>query len=77
MPGNIDTLRCPGFDHLVTDRIEAITETGVMTADGTHHQVDVIIYGTGYGTGFHANRFLWPMKIVGLDGIDLQTLWDA
>jgi len=59
--------------HLITDRIEAITETGVMTADGSHHPVDVIIYGTG----FHASRFLWPMKIVGCDGVDLQAHWDG
>ena len=28
--------------------IDAITETGVRTADGVEHEVDVIIYGTGF-----------------------------
>jgi len=59
--------------HLLTDRIEAITETGVRTADGTLHEVDVIIYGTG----FHADRFLWPMRVIGRGGVDLQQHWDG
>jgi 4-hydroxyacetophenone monooxygenase len=56
---------------LVTAPIEVITETGIVTQDGTSHDVDVIVYGTG----FDANRFLWPMKITGLGGIDLQQQW--
>jgi 4-hydroxyacetophenone monooxygenase len=59
--------------HLLTDRIEEINATGVRTADGTQHDVDVIIYGTG----FHADRFLWPMKITGVGGVDLQAHWDG
>ena len=33
---------------LITDRIERITEYGVVTADGVEHQVDTIIWGTGF-----------------------------
>ena len=33
--------------------------------------MDVIVYATG----FHANKFLWPMRIVGRDGRDLRELW--
>ena len=33
---------------LVTDDITGISETGVNTADGTEHPVDVIIYATGF-----------------------------
>jgi 4-hydroxyacetophenone monooxygenase len=65
-------LRRPNV-HLLTDRIEEINETGVRTADGRQHDVDVIIYGTG----FHADRFLWPMKITGVGGVDLQAHWDG
>jgi 4-hydroxyacetophenone monooxygenase len=56
---------------LVTSPIVEIDETGVVTADGVHHEVDVIIYGTG----FHASRFLWPIKIVGRDGVELHDKW--
>src|SRR4029077_12948911 len=50
---------------LVTDPIAAIGPDGVRCAGGREHPVDVIVYATG----FHANRFLWPMEIVGRDGV--------
>ena len=28
-----------------------------------------------FATGFHANRFLWPMEIVGRDGVTLRERW--
>jgi 4-hydroxyacetophenone monooxygenase len=56
---------------LVTDRITEITPDGVRTADGTVHEVDVIVYGTG----FAASDFLMPMKVVGRDGVDLHQRW--
>jgi 4-hydroxyacetophenone monooxygenase len=60
-------------DHVdvVTDPITRITETGVVTQDGTVHAVDVIIYATG----FTANRFLSPMKIIGRKGAVLHEKW--
>jgi 4-hydroxyacetophenone monooxygenase len=57
--------------ELVTDSIREITETGVVTADGTRYDADVLIYGTG----FQASRFLSPMKITGREGVDLQQHW--
>ena len=57
--------------QLVTSPIAEITETGLVTADGTRHDVDVIIYGTG----FQASRFLTPMRIVGRHGFDLNEHW--
>ncbi|MFI5976420.1 flavin-containing monooxygenase [Streptomyces sp. NPDC051452] len=56
---------------LVSDAIEEITPTGVRTADGRHHELDVLVYGTG----FEASRFLMPMKVTGRDGVDLHTMW--
>jgi 4-hydroxyacetophenone monooxygenase len=58
---------------LVTTGIEAITPTGVTTVDGVHHDVDVIVYGTG----FTASHFLTPMKVVGRGGVDLHEQWDG
>ena len=59
--------------ELVTDPIAEITPQGVVTADGTTREFDVIIYGTG----FYASKFLWPMKITGRDGADLHQTWDG
>jgi 4-hydroxyacetophenone monooxygenase len=53
--------------------IEAITERGVRTDDGVEHEVDVIVYGTG----FQASRFLTPMSVHGRDGLDLHESWDG
>jgi 4-hydroxyacetophenone monooxygenase len=54
-----------------TDPIDAITKAGVRTADGDEHDVDVIIYGTG----FTASEFLTPMRVVGVAGADLHERW--
>ncbi len=66
---------------LDTSPISAVTATGVRTAlaqesdrvDDVDHDVDVIIYGTG----FRAADFLLPMKVVGRDGADLHDTWDG
>ncbi|OBJ86167.1 flavin-containing monooxygenase [Mycobacterium asiaticum] len=54
-----------------TDAITEVTPTGVRTADGRLHEVDVIVYGTG----FKATEFLAPMTITGRDGRDLHAEW--
>ncbi len=59
--------------QLLTDSIAEITPTGILTADGVHHDVDVIVYGTG----FEASRFLMPMRVSGRGGIDLHEQWDG
>lgn len=56
---------------LITDGIAEITPTGIRMSDGTEHEVDVIIYGTG----FQASKFLTPMKVVGRGGVDLHERW--
>lgn len=57
--------------ELVTEGISEVTPTGIITADGQARDFDVIIYGTG----FHASKFLWPMKIKGRQGADLHETW--
>ena len=56
---------------VVTDAVTEVTPTGVRLADGRLHEVDVIIYGTG----FKATEFLAPMTISGRHGRDLQAEW--
>ncbi|WP_460056126.1 flavin-containing monooxygenase [Pseudomonas sp. S2_D06] len=57
--------------ELVTDGIARVTESGIETVDGQRHEVDAIIYGTG----FAATEFLSPMRIVGRNGVDLNHAW--
>ena len=54
-----------------TDAVDEVTTTGVRTADGRVHDVDVIIYGTG----FKATEFLAPMTVSGRNGRDLSSEW--
>lgn len=59
--------------ELVTDPIARITADGVETESGRRVDADVIIYGTG----FHASRILFPMKIHGVGGRELREHWGA
>jgi len=54
-----------------TTGIDAITPNGIRTADGVEHDVDVIIYGTG----FKGTDFLAPMNIYGTNGRKLTDAW--
>lgn len=56
---------------LVTDKIEGIEPTGLRTADGMLHEVDVIVLATG----FDAHAYQRPMQVVGRDGITLDDAW--
>lgn len=57
--------------EVITERITGIVPAGVRTVDGLVHEVDVIIWGTG----FKATEFLAPMSIKGSDGRDLHDDW--
>ncbi len=59
--------------HLLTDRIARVVAEGVVTKDGTLHEADIIIYGTG----FKADQFLVPMQVIGRDGVDLVSQWNG
>jgi 4-hydroxyacetophenone monooxygenase len=56
---------------LITEGITHVDESGISTSDGRHHDLDVIVFATG----FHANKFLWPMDIVGRGGRALRDVW--
>lgn len=56
---------------LVTDGIECIEPGGIRTTDGVLHELDIIVYATG----FHPDCFMRPMTITGRDGAELEALW--
>jgi 4-hydroxyacetophenone monooxygenase len=57
--------------ELVTARIREIARDAIVCDDGARHAVDAIVYATG----FHANKFLWPMEIRGRGGRTLAEVW--
>jgi cation diffusion facilitator CzcD-associated flavoprotein CzcO len=57
--------------ELVDARVTGVTERGVVDAAGTEHEVDCIIWGTGFRT----NDFMFPMKVRGRGGVKLEDVW--
>ena len=66
----LPTLARPDVE-VVTEPIERLAPTGVVTADGRTHEVDCIIYGTGFRT----TDFMFPMEITGAGGRSLADAW--
>jgi cation diffusion facilitator CzcD-associated flavoprotein CzcO len=64
------TLTQPNVEVL-TDRISALTKSGIETADGSEREHDVIIFATG----FNSHAFVAPMGIEGPGGRTLQDEW--
>lgn len=58
--------------ELVTDSIARITPTGIVTADGTERDVDVIVFATG----FHVTDSYTYVGIKGPGGEDLVDRWN-
>jgi cation diffusion facilitator CzcD-associated flavoprotein CzcO len=56
---------------LVTEPIARVAEHGLVTADGALHEVDCIIWGTGFQT----TEFMFPMRINGTRGRSLREAW--
>ncbi len=56
---------------LEPERIEAIVPEGVRTADGRVHELDCLIWATGFRT----NDFMFPMAIRGRGGRSLEEAW--
>ncbi|MCG3753950.1 NAD(P)/FAD-dependent oxidoreductase [Amycolatopsis sp. Poz14] len=57
--------------RLVTSAVDRIEGSDVVTADGEHHPLDVLVYATG----FQSKRMLYPMDIRGRGGQSLRELW--
>jgi cation diffusion facilitator CzcD-associated flavoprotein CzcO len=64
------TLARPNVE-LITDRIAAVTPTGLRTADGRERPADVIVLATGFKT----HGFVAPMEIAGAAGRTLAEEW--
>jgi cation diffusion facilitator CzcD-associated flavoprotein CzcO len=66
----LPALQRPNVD-VITDPVASMTERGIVTADGTEHELDCVIYGTGFRT----NDFMFPMEVTGAGGLSLRDVW--
>lgn len=60
-----------GNVEVVTDRVARIEPDAVVTADGRRRSVDAIVWGTG----FRADEPVFPLRVHGRDGQELQEAW--
>ncbi len=63
-------LRRPNVE-LVTEAVTEITGTGLVDSAGRAHEFDVIIMATG----FHTDRYLYPMDVTGRSGRTTREVW--
>jgi cation diffusion facilitator CzcD-associated flavoprotein CzcO len=66
------TLHRPNVELISSDPVVALTPTGVRTSSGKDLRADAIILATG----FQVARMLFPMEIIGANGVSLQQHWD-
>jgi cation diffusion facilitator CzcD-associated flavoprotein CzcO len=59
--------------ELVTSAIRSMTPAGIVTADGRLHELDCVIWGTG----FRASEFMFPMEVTGTERRELREVWAA
>ncbi len=59
--------------QLLTDKIQRIEATGIRTSDGVLHEVDVIVYATGFDT----QAYVKPIKVIGINGMTLEKAWQG
>lgn len=65
-----DALQRP-HARVVTAPVAAVEPAGLRTADGELHEVDTVVWGTG----FRATDFLVPMQVAGRGGRRLADVW--
>ncbi|WP_433293850.1 flavin-containing monooxygenase [Pseudonocardia sp. CA-142604] len=58
--------------ELVTEKVVRVTPTAVVTADGVEHEVDTIVFGTGFKVADGLGRLA---RITGRDGLELADVW--
>ncbi len=59
--------------HVETSTIEAADDTGLITADGSHYNLDVVVFATGFDVAGSYRH----LGFLGADGHDLADDWDG
>lgn len=60
----------PGVE-VVAEAIDHIEPRGVVTADGVLHELDLLVYATG----FDARAYVRPLTVIGEHGLTLDEAW--
>lgn len=60
----------PGVE-VITDPIDHIEPRGIVTADGALHELDLLVYATG----FDARAYVRPLEMIGEGGLSLDEAW--
>jgi cation diffusion facilitator CzcD-associated flavoprotein CzcO len=60
----------PGVE-VITDGIDHIEPRGIVTVDGTLHELDLLVYATG----FDARAYVRPIEVIGEGGLTLDEAW--
>lgn len=68
----LETLHKPNM-HLSKSRVTSVANNVVQTAEGERYPADILVYATGFET----QDWLFPMHIIGKDGVDLASHWRA
>ncbi|HYF27171.1 MAG TPA: NAD(P)/FAD-dependent oxidoreductase [Baekduia sp.] len=68
--GFYPVLQRPNVD-VETEAIERIEPRGVRMRDGRFHELDVLVFATG----FDARAFMRPMELVGEGGLSIDEAW--
>jgi 4-hydroxyacetophenone monooxygenase len=69
--GWFEALKRPNVT-LLTEGIDRITPSGILTKDGTEHELDLIVVAGG----FKVERYLWPVRYAGRQGVSLEQAWE-
>lgn len=69
-PDYYEAIQHPNTE-LVTDPIQRVEAQGVRLESGRLIELDVL----ALATGFRADRFMRPMRILGRGGVDLEDVW--
>jgi cation diffusion facilitator CzcD-associated flavoprotein CzcO len=65
-----EAVQHPSVD-VVVDPIDRVVPEGVITGDGTLHELDVL----ALATGFDAHAYIRPMQVTGEGGVSLGAVW--
>jgi len=60
--------------ELVTDPIERITETSVVTESGKEREIDTLIFGTGFQV--FQKGSVPTFRVYGLNGLEISDFWE-
>lgn len=59
--------------NVISSGLVSFTNNGLVTGDGEHLEVDVVIYATG----FRPSDYLDGIEVIGLDGIEIHDYWQG